>query len=151
MNGDGWVDFRGVATGTYTVTETRAPAGYAKVTDFTIVVSPVGDRQFTVRHGATSASQVPGSELVDVAVVSVDADTGQRLTGACYVISPWSNEGCDENGDGQVDFKGIPHGRYALIETRTPPGYRTVVGMAPLISRPLAGGIQYIYVDHSHQ
>jgi uncharacterized surface anchored protein len=151
VNGDGWVEFREVPTGVYTVTETRAPSGYAEAADFTIVVSGLGYDSFTVRHGPSSTSAVPGGELVDVAVVSRDAETGERLPGACYIIDPWSNEGCDENGDGQVDFKGIPHGRYLLIETRAPDGYLAVEGLAPLISRPLGGGVDYVYVDHERE
>ncbi|MEA2595793.1 MAG: hypothetical protein QOF01_2262 [Thermomicrobiales bacterium] len=150
-NGDGWVEFRGVATGVYTVTETRVPAGYTKVDDFTIVVPPWGHQSFVVRHGPRSTSQLPGSELVDVSVVSRDAETGEFLTGACYIIEPWSNEGCDENGDGKVDFQDIPHGRYVLVETRAPAGYLPVLGLAPLISQPLGGGIQTLYVDHERE
>jgi uncharacterized surface anchored protein len=147
-NGDGWVDFRGVQSGTYTVTETRAPDGYAEADDFTIVVEPWGYHTFTVRHGANSTSEVPGTELVDVSVVSRDAVTGDLLPGACYIISPYSNEGCDENGDGQVTFQDIPHGRYVLVETQAPDGYLAVLGLAPLISQPSGGGIRFIYVDH---
>lgn len=150
-NGDGWVDFRGVQSGTYTVTETRAPSGYAKADDFSIAVQPWGYLSFTVRHGARETSQSPGSELVDVAVVSRDAETRELLEGACYIIEPWSNEGCDENGDGQVDFKGIPHGRYVLVETRAPDGYLPVEGLAPLISQPIGGGVHRIYVDHQRE
>ncbi len=150
-NGDGWVEFRGVESGVYTVTETRAPAGYAKVADFTIVVPDWGQQSFTVRHGATSTSEVPGTEFVDVSVVSRDAVTGDLLPGACYIISPYSNEGCDENGDGQVDFQDIPHGRYVLVETRAPDGYLAVLGLAPLISQPSGGGIRFIYVDHRRE
>jgi uncharacterized surface anchored protein len=140
-NGDGWVDYRGVAPGTYTVTETRAPAGYAKVDDFTIVVKQSGEQDVPVRHR-------PGAAKVDVAIVSRDAATGERLAGACYIIDGGSIEGCDENGDGQVDFKGVIGGRYAVIETKAPAGYRTNLGLQFLFSEPADGGVQFVYVDH---
>src|SRR5262245_9543929 len=62
----------------------------------------------------------------DVSVVSADIRAGQRLAGACYVIVDWSNEGCDENGDGQVDFKDVRPGTYTVTQTKSPAGFEPV-------------------------
>jgi uncharacterized surface anchored protein len=143
-NGDGRVEFKDVAVGLYTVTMTRVPAGYLRAGDFPIAVQE-GDGQV---FGTFLIAKSQGDGRFDVALRALDEFSNDVLTGACFLLYGGSIEGCDENDDGQVDFKGIPHGRYALIETRTPPGYLTVEGLAPLISRPVGGGIQYLYVDH---
>lgn len=70
---------------------------------------------------ATHTAAAP--KPVNLSIASADARTGQSLTGACFIIDGGS-EGCDENNDGQVDFEDIPHGRYAVAETRAPDGYR---------------------------
>src|SRR5690606_7853093 len=46
--------------------------------------------------------------------------------GTCYILLDYSNEGCDENGDGQVTFDDMPQGTYTVRQTRTPAGYPTV-------------------------
>ena len=136
-NGDGQVDFRGVAPGTYTVTETQAPAGYRRRTDFAIAVPAGGAIEVRVAHEPVDA----GGQGAFVAIVSLDAFSQQRLTGACYIINGGSIEGCDENGDGQVDFRGVPPGIYAVTQTRTPAGYQPRDDFA--IEVPPAGSIEF--------
>lgn len=138
-NGDGQVDYRGVRPGTYTVTETKAPAGYAAVPDFTITVPASGSTDFSVPH--------QHSALANVAIVSIDAQTGARLAGACYVIEGGSIEGCDENGDGQVDYKDVVPGRYTVTETKPPAGYRAASNIVIQIN-PDGGGVQLFFVQH---
>ncbi|MEA2596697.1 MAG: hypothetical protein QOF01_3166 [Thermomicrobiales bacterium] len=77
----------------------------------------------------------------------MDAETGERL-GTRYIVEPWSHEGCDEYGDGQGDFKGVPHGRHELVETRAQAGCLAVEGLTPLIGRPVDRGIQYFHLEH---
>ncbi len=35
---------------------------------------------------------------------------GNPVQGACFVLQDYSNEGCDENGDGRILFSDIPLG-----------------------------------------
>ena len=63
---------------------------------------------------------------VDIALITRDPETGDLLTGTCYVLVDYSNEGCDENGDGQVTFAAIPFGTYTVQQTQTPAGYPTI-------------------------
>lgn len=64
--------------------------------------------------------------LVAISIATADVRSGKSLTGACYVIVDWSEEGCDENGDGRVDFKGVVVGLYTVTMTRVPTGYLRV-------------------------
>ncbi|HEY7032802.1 MAG TPA: SpaA isopeptide-forming pilin-related protein [Thermomicrobiales bacterium] len=117
-NEDGRVDYQDVRAGTYLVTETRAPIGYSVPDDFWIAVTAKGAKRFLVR-------QTEDTGLPDVSIVSIDDQTGERVVGACYVIVDWSNEGCDENGDGQVDFRDVRPGTYAVKQTKAPAGFET--------------------------
>ncbi|CAN0463523.1 unnamed protein product, partial [Phaeothamnion confervicola] len=58
--------------------------------------------------------------------ITRDPKDGHLLTGTCYVLVDYSNEGCDENGDGQVAFATIPPGTYTVHQTQTPNGYPTI-------------------------
>ena len=62
------------------------------------------------------------ADLVDVALVTRDPETGELLTGACYIILDASIEGCDENDDGQVDFEDVVPGTYTIHQTTAPDG-----------------------------
>lgn len=81
------------------------------------------DRAFVDEQIAEYAFQGEVVEGVFVAIASVDASDQQRLAGACYLINGGSIEGCDENGDGQVDFQGVVPGTYTVTETKAPAGY----------------------------
>ena len=63
----------------------------------------------------------------NVSVVLFDWDTGERLITdegeACAVLVGYSNEGCDLNEDGQIDFQDIPAGEYVVEVTGLPSGY----------------------------
>jgi hypothetical protein len=39
------------------------------------------------------------------------------------VLVDFSNEGCDLNGDGQIDFQDVPVGEYTIEATSLPKGY----------------------------
>lgn len=117
-NGDNQVTFADVHSGTYLVTETRPPDGYGAPDDFWISVSEQGVRRFLI--GQTFASDLP-----DISIISINDDSGQLVVGACYVIVDWSEEGCDENGDGHVDFAGVKPGTYTVTQTKSPSGFTT--------------------------
>ena len=141
QNGDGQVDFAGVKPGTYTVTQTKSPSGFtpAEVSRSLSKTSP--DK--SLRCVLTYAPIVR-----DVAIVSRDAESGNRLIGACYIIDGASLEGCDENNDGQVDFKDVTVGTFTIVETKAPAGYNRVLGSKITITASSNGGVQLFSINH---
>ncbi len=134
-NGDGKITFQDVPLGTYTVQQTADLGSGRYVEDFTIDVtgnvSSAGWEAFSATivnsSGASSDTGSSGQTgAVDIALIARDPDTGDLLTGTCYVLVDYSNEGCDENGDGQVTFAAIPYGTYTVHQTQTPAGYPTI-------------------------
>lgn len=117
-NGDGYVWFQAIPVGTYTITYTSVPPGYALPASeqLTVYRSPRTD----VTLGIPLARS--GSATADVSIQSFDLETGELLTGACFSLRWFSNVGCDENGDGQVDFADIPYGTYVVDVERFPAG-----------------------------
>lgn len=137
-NGDGKVDYREVKPGTYTVHQTKAPAGLPTRPDQVVTITNAPD-QVIALYQMPPANQT-GTR---VAIVSVDRETGEAiLGGACYIIENASNEGCDENGDGQVDFRSVTPGTYTIQITRQPDGY-TAIGSSHAITVFAAGDIEY--------
>jgi hypothetical protein len=118
-NGDGQVDFRGVVPGTYTVTQTQAPPGHRAVRDFPIAISSASRQAFTVYQSGWSATNT------NISLVAIDAYTGERIDDprTCFVLAGGSEEGCDDNIDGQIDFLGVAPGRYLVEITGVPRGY----------------------------
>jgi uncharacterized surface anchored protein len=131
-NGDGQVDFAAVTNGQFVVTQTRALVDYLVVDDFEIEIVDNGSVAFTVelergRTGSNNGDNPPArAATADIAIVSADIETGERVAGACYIINDASIEGCDENGDGQVDFEDVAVGRFKVTQTRAPAGYLPV-------------------------
>lgn len=126
-NGDGWVQFDEVPPGTYTVHQTADLGPDRHVDDFQITSTTTGGgvyQYFDAEVIDTASRQPEGA--VDIALITRAPGTGDLLTGACYVLVGYSNEGCDENGDGQVDFAAIPFGDYTVHQTRAPAGYAPV-------------------------
>jgi hypothetical protein len=98
-------------------------ADYASASGLLVGLVPFGQSLVADVSSPGDVATVP-SGVVDIALVSVDAVTLKRLAGACYIIQGASMEGCDENGDGQVDYQGVVPGTYTVTETRPPAGYR---------------------------
>jgi len=120
-NGDGYISFEGIAPGSYLVSETRSAAGYLPVGDVRISVNQTQSEQ-TFQIGMLQQTNANVSS-VDISLVPTDVRTGNALPGACFIIATVSNEGCDENNDGQVTFDGIPVGTYRVTQTTAPTGY----------------------------
>lgn len=131
-NGDGKITFEDVPYGTYTVRQTANLGPGRSVNDFTITVtgaaSSDGWERFavTVRSAGSSSSGGSQGGGKDISLITRDPKDGHLLTGTCYVLVDYSNEGCDENGDGQVTFATIPPGTYTVHQTQTPNGYPTI-------------------------
>jgi|GEM_PF-2408740 len=132
-NQDGRVMFDDIPWGTYTVHQTADLGPGRHVDDFTIEVrgniSSAGWEGFSatiVNSTGGSVVQLQQNGEVDIALITRDPQDGHLLTGTCYVLVDYSNEGCDENGDGQVTFAAIPYGTYTVRQTQTPAGYPTI-------------------------
>lgn len=121
-NNDGQITFDAVTPGSYLVEETSTPEGAIPLMPQWIVVDRSGE--ITVTRIATG--QAPNAGTDDIAVLTRDPGTGSLIPGACYIVVDASIEGCDENGDGAVDFQGIPRGVYVLQQTVAPAGYDPV-------------------------
>lgn len=121
-NNDGQVDYEGVVPGTYTIHQTKAPSGHARIDDFEAQVSEFDPEQSILVKQAKE-QYAPGFRNVSVAIY--DVDSGQRVKGedVCVVLVDFSNEGCDLNGDGQIDFQDVPVGKYTIEATSLPKGY----------------------------
>lgn len=142
-NGDGWVEFDDMPVGSYLLSHTRTTSGFALSPDEWFGIA--GDGYVRVPIG------VEGAEITsDVALLTRNPDTGEPLTGACYVIDDVSNEGCDENGDGQVDFEDIQVGVFTVRQTVAPEGYDETIADFEINIEPL-GSRQSIVVKQADE
>jgi hypothetical protein len=80
----------------------------------------------TTVGGGSGGTVTQPSGAIDISLITRDPEDGHLLTNTCYVLAGYSNEGCDENGDGQVTFDAIPFGAYTVQQTRVPAGYPAV-------------------------
>lgn len=121
-NSDGQVDFADVPPGEWTVRQTQTPGGYSRVRPFDILITDDPTQSFIVKQAARQSD----ADHRNLSIVLVDKRTGERITGddACVRIVGVSEIGCDENGDGQIDFLDIPVGRHTVKITDMPSGYR---------------------------
>jgi uncharacterized surface anchored protein len=118
-NADGQITFADVAAGTYLLEETATPAGSYHVAPQWVVV----DRPGEILVMRPMSGALPGAGTANVSLITRDPANGNLVPGACYIIVNASNEGCDENGDGQVDFQGVAVGAFTVQQTVTPGGY----------------------------
>jgi hypothetical protein len=125
-NRDGKITFQDIPLGTYTVRQTADLGPTRSVPNFTIQVTGAVSSDGWERFSATIVSTSSTSGAVDIALITRDPSTGELLTGTCYVLVDYSNEGCDENGDGQVTFDDIPAGTYTVRQTQAPAGYTSI-------------------------
>jgi uncharacterized surface anchored protein len=121
-NNDGQVDYEGVVPGTYTIHQTKAPAGHAAINDFEAQISEFDPEQSIL---VKQAKEQYAAGFRNVSVAVYDVDSGQRVKGedVCVVLVDFSNEGCDLNSDGQIDFQDVPVGKYTIKATSLPKGY----------------------------
>jgi hypothetical protein len=64
----------------------------------------------------------------------------------CFVLIGGSEEGCDTNADGQVDYLGVVPGAYAVDVTGVPDGYAAYRGPLSVDVEPGVGGVQTFYI-----
>nr|MBA2753377.1 hypothetical protein [Chloroflexia bacterium] len=123
-----------VATGTYTVTQTRTPDGFDLAGEASVDVVRGETAELAVQNAPTAPD--PGS----VEIVSLDED-GDRLAGACFgltgvgriadIAAVCDGEAGDGAGDdGVIAIAGVTPGEYGLTETRSPDGNVAVSGQS---------------------
>ena len=140
-------EITGLAIGTYTVEETKAPAGYKLSTDKQTFKITTKNRNITVKYYNTKIQPCSkdgdkyygkdGSEVTEeeysnqctdskATIIKLDKDTNEAVAGATLVV---------KNEDGSVvktfttttsayDITGLDNGTYTVEETKAPNGYQ---------------------------
>ncbi|MGC4192157.1 MAG: hypothetical protein QM589_13470 [Thermomicrobiales bacterium] len=130
-NGDGYIAFQDIHPGTYTVLQETIIAGIVQLGDnvtITVADSPAEqyfDIAFTsmVDDTPTVVPTAPtDDDTVTVYLQPVIAETGVALTPMCLKLGDASNTGCDENGDGSIEFQGMHPGTYPVQQMRAVAG-----------------------------
>lgn len=145
----------GLVPGTYTLTETLAPAGYQPVAPFPVRVA--------AGHAITRATATDPVQPGSLTISKTDAATGQPLAGATFDTRFDSQD----DGDFDVDLgncttgvsgtcappandgtRYLP-GRYEVIETAAPAGY-SLPSPPPVstLTLPVGGATTFSFADH---
>ena len=115
----GSIRFNALGTGSFTLQETQAPAGYDAVADQDVTIDGGGTARITIRHELTPAAT--GA----VTVLSF-AEPTNALGGGCYALLSGARTAagpvCDDadGADGSISFAEIDAGTYLLRETTAP-------------------------------
>ncbi|MGC4105175.1 MAG: hypothetical protein QM753_02320 [Thermomicrobiales bacterium] len=127
-NGDGYIAFQDIHPGTYTMLQETIIAGIVQLgNDVTITVtdSPAAqyfDITFTSMADDTPTvvpATPPDDGTVTVYLQPAIAETGDVISHMCLQLENASNTGCDENGDGYIEFQGIQPGTYTVLQETT--------------------------------
>lgn len=126
--GDGTARLQSIAPGSYTLSETRPPAGFWPIMrDYDIVVFE--DGRITVDGVLTDSLQIQNEPLrANVSFRKTDAQTGAPLAGAVFEILREQSVIVQAVSDssGRVDFGELPQGTYTVKEVVPPDGYTPV-------------------------
>lgn len=106
----------GLVPGTYTIKETKAPAGY-------LLSSTTKKVSLTLSSMNKSVDFVNSS--VDVNIRKVDKETGNPVSGAVIQVLDSSNKKVFEftSGDSYTSVPGLGIGKYKAVEVSVPDGY----------------------------
>ena len=105
--------------GTYTVEETKAPAGYEKTDEIYEFTVDKDNRDVTV-----TIENTPIEKLVNI--LKVDAATGNPLAGATLVVKDSEGNVIEEfvTTEEPHTITGLKDGEYTVEETKAPEGYK---------------------------
>ena len=105
--------------GTYTVEETKAPAGYEKTDEIYEFTVDKDHRDVTV-----TIENTPIEKLVNI--LKVDAATGNPLAGATLVVKDSEGKVIEEfvTTEEPHTITGLKDGEYTVEETKAPEGYK---------------------------
>ncbi|MEG0680057.1 MAG: SpaA isopeptide-forming pilin-related protein, partial [Eubacterium sp.] len=123
-DGVGHYSFKDIPFGTYSIKETKAPAGY--VLNSTPVTVSITENGQTVTADAIDNTMLKGN----LSIKKVDQEDGNVLAGAAFSL-----EGTNSYGDriqsnqttgesGFANFENLPLGTYTLKETGAPTNYQ---------------------------
>lgn len=118
-NNMGQIELNELAVGEYTITETKAPAGYElAATPFKVTVTAQGTTTQTV---VNTKEQPKVGQLI---IQKTDEQTGTALKGATFDITgPDYEESFTTNANGQIIVKDLVPGTYTVKEATAPAGY----------------------------
>ena len=108
---NGIIMFEDIPWGNYTIQQTITPDGYDAIGDYEIALTPnpapgTGDVILPLIQAESQGSETS----INVSVVAVDAETGERVASekTCIEFPGMTNTGCDDGiVDGQIDFQGV--------------------------------------------
>ncbi|ETY75609.1 cell surface protein [Lactiplantibacillus fabifermentans T30PCM01] len=118
---NGQVVFEDIAQGTYTLTETVAPAGYLRDSVTQMV---------TIGETGTYAAQLTFTDTAktgQIIVNKVDAANQQGLAGATFTLTTPTGQvvaTATTNAQGTAIFNDVAQGAYQVTETNAPAGYQ---------------------------
>lgn len=117
----GYFLVEGLDFGAYTLTETKAPAGYRLATDPTTLTATITETDLDVTFGLIENEKLPGS----VTWQKVDADDNtQFLAGSEWtLVGPDGQASVVEGPAGTFVVEDLAWGDYRLTETKAPAGY----------------------------
>lgn len=140
----------GLAPGSWTLTQTRSPAGYATAGPAQVEIAPGGapDEVTITNWPATgTAAAIPSTQpaaagVGALAIKTVNAQTGQPLPGACYELRDSGPAYCDDGGSGVISLSDVVAGERTVTQTKPPAGFQP----APPIQIDVAAGAAPITV-----
>lgn len=115
----GQIDLSKFAPGEYTITETKASAGY--------LLEKVSRKIVINQDGTVKGNLVFTNTRLTGAITKVDEHTGQGLAGAEFIFTSVDNSTIMKVVSGQngiLDLNGLPAGSYAITEIKAPEGYK---------------------------
>jgi len=120
-NSNGQIAIKGLALGSYTLTETKAPTGY-QVNSSPINFTIPTDGNLTVGLGQTDVV-----DTGNVVLTKTDSKLNKLLPGAVFDLLDSSGSILKGNlvtdANGQIGITGLEPGSYSLVETKAPEGY----------------------------
>lgn len=114
---DGFARWGEIQPGWYTLTETKAPAGYA-----------INDTPMSIEVKDFNSTDIewPNTQMAAITVVKKDRDTNMPLAEAVFEVRTADNElaaTIRTDASGVAVTKQLPQGRYKIKETAAPTGY----------------------------